>query len=78
MSTKPLKTSPSKTNSLVDRIRSTKSRTVTIRSPVIEPVDGKVTVLSLSSGKTPLGTVSTRTREEASRNRGTCSPYAVS
>ena len=67
MSTKPLKTSPSTTNALVGRIRSTKSRTVTLRKPIIEPVEGKVTVLALSTGKTPLGTVTVKTRQEAVR-----------
>ena len=53
--------------SLVDRIRNTKSRSLTLRKPLIEPVDGRVTVLALSSGTTPLGTVHARTRQEASR-----------
>lgn len=65
METKPLKSES--TNSLVNRIRRTKNRTVTFRKPVIEPVEGKANVLSLSSGRVPLGIVTTETRQEANR-----------
>ena len=65
MATKPLQSD--KVNSLVNQIRNTKSRTIILRKPVITPVEGRVTVLTLSSGKTPLGTITTRTRQEAAR-----------
>ncbi len=65
MATKPLKSNS--TNSLMSRIKRTKNRTVTFRKPVIEYSEGKVTVLSLSSGSTPIGTVCTTNRKEAER-----------
>lgn len=65
MATKPLKSGS--TNSLVSRIRSTKSRMIKVSKPTIVPVDGRVTVLTLSSGSVPLGTITTRTRAEAAR-----------
>lgn len=55
------------TSALVDRIRDTRRRQVVLRKPVIQHEDGKATVLTLSSGKAPLGTVRAKTREEAKR-----------
>ncbi len=65
MATKPLKSDS--TNSLVSRIRGTKSRALKLRKPVIAPFENKVTVLTLSSGSTSLGTITARTRAEAAR-----------
>jgi len=58
---------PRNTSALVDRIRGTRSRRLTLRCPRFENVDGKVTVLSLASGNNVLGEIRTKTRQEAQR-----------
>jgi hypothetical protein len=58
---------PSNTSALVDRIRGTRSRRITLRQPRFEHVDGKATVLSLASGNNVLGEFRTKTRQEAQK-----------
>lgn len=54
-------------NSLATRIRNTRSGRLTLHSPRLENVDGKVTVLDLYSGSSRFGTVRTSTRRQAER-----------
>ncbi len=57
----------SNTSSLVERIRKTQSRSITLNSPRFEHVDGKATVLSLASGKNVLGEFKTKSRQESDK-----------
>ena len=58
---------PCNTSALVDRIRGTRSRRITLNHPRFENVDGKATVLSLASGNNVLGELRTKTRQEAQK-----------
>lgn len=51
---------------LIGKIRATSDRCWKVRRARVNPVEGRSTVLTLSSGKTPLGEIRARSSREAS------------
>jgi len=53
------------TKTLLGKIRHADARTLTVKNPLFENLDGKATVLQLKSGNDVLGTIHAKTRRDA-------------